>query len=146
MSKFVSRSGFHRGGRVRVGTVFKKPSRTKQQFREECDINTLMKKYEKTGLMTHVNRHEGRYEDVAGAVDYQEAANIVMAAQSTFMSLPATVRKHFDNDPGAFMEFVTNPDNKDKMVELGLMNAPAPAPEPQEVRVVSMPEDTPAKK
>ena len=38
------------------------PSRTKQAFKEECDVNNILRKYEKTGLITHVAAYKGRYE------------------------------------------------------------------------------------
>jgi phage internal scaffolding protein len=48
--------------------------------------------------------------------------NFIIQAQEDFALLPANVRKRFNNDPGEFFEFATNPDNYDDMVKLGLAN------------------------
>ena len=36
-------------------------SRTKQSFQKECDINAIMAKYQKTGAITHFNKHQQQY-------------------------------------------------------------------------------------
>ena len=116
------RSGFTK---KRVPKTFTKgTSRTKQCFKEECDINFVMKKYKVTGLLEHQNRYQGDYSDCCGAVDYQTAMNMIMNADEAFMSLPAKVRSEFGNDPGSFLEFATNPANQERMVEMGLYSPP----------------------
>lgn len=124
--------------RVRVLKTFSKASRTKQAFKDECDINRVMKKYEKTGVITHVNRFSGRYGDFISAPDYQAACNAVLAAQDMFMTLPSKVRARFENDPRAFLEFAQNPDNVDEMRELGLLK-PEVVEHVQKVHVVNEP-------
>ena len=39
-----------------------------------------------------------------------------------FDDLPAKVRREFDNDPFKFLEFVEDPENVERMAELGLVN------------------------
>lgn len=124
-------------GRRRVVLSTPGPGRTKQAHKKECDINVIMAKYQKSGLLTHVAQHEGRYEDVTGSLSYHEAMNVVVRAQRTFDSLPASIRNKFGNDPGKFLEFATDPKNADGMVELGLMPKKAEAPPPQKVEVVN---------
>jgi len=46
-----------------------------------------------------------------------------------FEELPSTIRAQFENNPEKFLEFVQNPDNLDKMRELGLAKAPQSPPE-----------------
>lgn len=113
--------------------------RTKQAHKDECDINRILHTYDKTGLITHVSASVAQYGDFTEVNEYQESLNTVIAAQNAFDELPASIRKKFGNDPGAFFEFATDPDNADAMVTLGLANAPdVPlAPEPVEVRVVN---------
>jgi len=96
-------------------------SLAKQANRDESDINTIMAKYEKTGLVNHVKEYQGRYEDVSNAVDYQAALHIVNEAQEMFLSLPSSIRKRFDNDPAEFLEFATNPANLEELRDLGLL-------------------------
>jgi hypothetical protein len=58
--------------------------------------------------------------------DYKEALEMINSSMESFMGLPSDIRKLFDNDPGEFFEFATNPANADKMVEMGLASSPAP--------------------
>ncbi len=103
------------------------PSLAKQSFREECDINTIMKKYEKTGLIEHLNRHQGDYGNFIGYEAYHESLNKLLAAQEAFASIPSSIRRKFGNDPAEFLEFAQNPENLDQMIEMGL--APPKRPE-----------------
>lgn len=114
-------AGWRRGGRLQVKADTIGPSMTKQEFVDECDINNIMSTYQKTGMLNHVNQYGGEYSDVTGAVSFHEAQNIVLEAQNAFMSVPSSVRAQFDNDPGKFLDFVNNPENKDKMREMGLL-------------------------
>lgn len=103
-------------------------SRTKQSFKHECDINTIVGRYLRTGVLDFVSRYEPRYADVTG-VDFQRSMELVAQARGMFSQLPAKVRAEFENDAGAFVEFVSNPDNHDALVEMGLAKA---KPEPAE--------------
>lgn len=122
--------------RPRFQKFFKEPSRTVQASKDECDVNKIMAKYQKNGLLTHLNRFEGKYDDVSNAVEYQEALNIVRESERVFMTLPSSVRAKFENDPGAFMAFVNDPSNANEMITLGLRRAPIEEPGPIPVRLV----------
>jgi len=99
-------------------------SLTHQSMAAECDINTIMKKYEKTGVLEHRNRFEGAYGDFSNVPEsYHESMNAVIAAEEMFSTLPARVRRRFHNDPGAFIDFATNPDHAQDMIDLGLATA-----------------------
>jgi phage internal scaffolding protein len=92
---------------------------TKQSFKDECDVNKIIPRYEKTGILTHLNKIEGRYGDITG-VDFQTAQDIVVNATQLFDSMPSNVRHRFNNSPRLFLDFMHNPDNADEMVKLGL--------------------------
>lgn len=100
---------------------------TKQSFRDETNINRIMQRYEKTGIIDHVRDNPGQYGDFSNVHTYQESLNMIMLAQEMFDSLPAIVRKTFDNDPVKFVEFAQDPDNDDQMREMGLLD-PLPSP------------------
>lgn len=117
-------------------------SLTRQEFAQECDINNLMSQYEKTGVINHFNRGEPQYVDFTAVPDLQESLHILGEATVAFNSLPAVVRKEFDNDPTKFLEFASNPDNIDKMREYGLA-APKPIPEPEKIQKVEIVDKTP---
>lgn len=101
-------------------------SMTKQSFKKECDINNILAKYRKTGMIDHIRENNGQYVDVPESFDYHGAMNIVAKASSMFEELPSDLRKKFDNDAGAFLDFVNNPENADAMCELGLMKPAEP--------------------
>lgn len=99
---------------------------TRQEFAAECDINVLLAQYEKTGVLTHYSARSPQYLDVSEVPDLLTAMQVLDQAQAAFMTLPAVVRKEFDNDPVRFMEYAAKPENLDQMRKWGL--AP-PAPE-----------------
>lgn len=106
------------------------PTLTQQHAKAECDINNILRQYDRTGVITHVAKAAGQYGDFTAVNEYQESLNMVIAAQEAFMELPSGIRKQFANDPGAFFEFATDPANADQMVALGLANPPQVVAEP----------------
>lgn len=114
------------------------PSRTRQEFADECDINILMQRFERTGVISHVAQAEPMYLDLSeGVPDLMTALETVRAAEAAFMSLPASVRKEFDNDAIKFVAFAEDPDNLGKLREWGLAPTPAPQAPPMRVEVVN---------
>jgi len=94
-------------------------SRTKQSFKNECDINNIMRKFQKTGAVAHVARFGGDY-GFATSVDFHEASNIVIRGRELYSALPSSIRKRF-GDPGEFLDFVQDPKNEDEMRSLGIL-------------------------
>jgi len=129
--------------RPRLVKRFLKPSLTKQEFKEECDINVLMKRYQKTGLFPQHPGASPRYVSNIGAPDFLEAQNLILQARSEFSALNAELRKRFDNDPSKFLAFVNDPANADELIKLGLREAPKPEPGPVRVEVVNPPGNDP---
>jgi len=108
------------------------PSVTRQSFKQECDINHIMKKYQKTGLVDHVTRFQGNYDDLTGSPDYHEAMNKIITANDAFSTLPSSVRTRFHNNPAEFLDFVSNPDNMPEMEAMGLIPPSPTEPVPVE--------------
>jgi len=94
-------------------------SLTKQSFTDECDINTIMRKYQKTGAIDHVNKHEASY-GYATSDTFQEALETVARGKQMFEELPSSIRTKFENDPAKFLDFVQDNNNQAEMVEIGL--------------------------
>lgn len=106
-------------GKVRV-TLECGPGRTKQEFKKETDINVILKKFEKTGIINFRDANEAMYEDI-DPLDFHQAMNIVAQGKEMFEALPATLRKRFGHDPENFLEFIQDPGNKDEARKLGLL-------------------------
>lgn len=117
---------------------------TRQEFAEECDINTLMARYEKTGIVSHVRTQEPAYFDASDVPDLATALAIAHDAEVAFMTLPAATRREFDNDPIAFVQFAGDPANLPRMREWGLAPPEKVPDPPMRVEVVSPPAPAPA--
>lgn len=102
------------------GITFTQPSMALQSAAAECDIYNIIKQFNTTGLVTHVAQGTPQYGDVSDVPDYQAALEVIMTAEEQFGALPANVRREFDNDPGKMLEFIHNPNNYERGVELGL--------------------------
>lgn len=107
------------------GLTFEKPSLTQQHFKDECDINLIIKRFTKNDLALMAMMSDMRYGDYSTPVDFHEAMNIVIRAQEQFDSLPSSVRDKFDNDPVKMLDFVSKKENIEESVRLGLLNKQA---------------------
>jgi len=107
------------------GLACEEPTLAQQQFKAECDINNILKQFNVTGLLPQ-KAVSPRYGDFSGIMDYHSALNAVIDAEDEFMTLPADLRKRFDHDPAALVEFLADENNRDEAVKLGLVD-PSPA-------------------
>jgi len=114
------------------------PSKARQEFLDECDVNGIMERYEKTNVWPFPDVDMSpRYFDATNVPDLQTALAVMIDAEAAFMSLPAKVRKEFDNSAIEFVAFAQDEKNLDKMREWGLA-PPAKAPDgPMKVEVVN---------
>lgn len=97
------------------------PTLTKQEFIEECDVNNILKNYAKTGIMNEV-KTEGIFGDFTKIPNYQTALDVVNEANEQFLTLDSKIRvKEFDNNPQKLMDFLADPENRDRAVSLGLV-------------------------
>jgi hypothetical protein len=119
---------FYKTNGAAVVYVDTSPSMTRQEFRDECDINVLMSKYD-----AHVIGGPGNlgpmvpvYFDFADLPqDLMSYMEFMSGAEKAFMTLPAVVRKHFDNSALDFVAYASDPGNIAQMREWGLA-APLP--------------------
>lgn len=91
----------------------------RQSFKDECDINNILKKYQKTGVVDWLAKHEGTYADVS-AFDFMSAQMTIVEAKRMFGDLPSSVRKRFSNDPAEFLLFMEDDSNLEEAIKLGL--------------------------
>ncbi len=106
------------------GLACEEPSLAQQHFKDECDINTILERFNITGMLPQ-SPLSPRYGDFSGISDYHTAINRVIAAQDEFDGLPAQIRAKFDNDPAKLIEFLDNEANRPEAEELGLVEKAA---------------------
>lgn len=106
---------------------------TQQSFKDECDINHLVKAF---GLGKPIPGAEIPAMDfeIDRIIDYQTALNELRAADAAFLGLSSEVREFFENDPAQLLDFVHTPANREKAIELGLIPSDVP-PQPVLVRL-----------
>jgi len=119
------------------GLACEEPSLAQQHFKDECDINNILRQFNITGLLPE-SPLSPRYGDFTGIGDYHTALNRVIAAQEEFEALPAQIRARFENDPAQLIEFLENSDNRPEAEELGLV-------EKATAEVVEVAQNTPVK-
>ena len=104
-----------------------KKSLTQRMFKDDCDINAIISSYTKGVPITHVQNIQAQYGDVTNVPDLQEAMHILAQADELFKQVPAKIRKEFDHDPKKYFDFVTDENNVDAMIEMGLIPDRKPA-------------------
>jgi len=100
-------------------------TKTQQHFKNECNINQIMKKYAKTGFLTDPTKIPTRYPqfgDFSNIQDYQTLKNKELEISTYFNKLPAALRTKFNYNPQEFINWINNPDNKDEALKLGLID------------------------
>lgn len=133
MAKVIARGYFDVVGLDQGGLACEDPSLTVQASKDECDINNIVNKYLRTGDIALLGQRQTVYADVSELGDLQDAYGRVMAAEEAFLSLPAEIRREFDNDPIKLVNFCSDPSNLPRAIELGL------APKPLEASSASSP-------
>lgn len=94
--------------------------RTKQSEAESCDINKIMARYINTGRLPDYIKDNPTYGDFSEPFDFREALHTVKRAEEQFELLPSKFRNELGNDPAQFLEFVKDPKNKERLIEMRL--------------------------
>lgn len=120
----------------KTGEVYIPPSRTKQDMKDACDINNIIRDFRVTGQVAHMSRNAqvGTYADLPDSIDFQQSLELVARARESFASLPSAVRNRFNNNPAEFLGFMANPANQQEIINMGLATdrRPPPPPAPSE--------------
>jgi len=122
VSKVKFKTGY--SDRTRTGFETTGESLTQQSHAAAADVRNIIKQYDRTGLIANVNKGIAQYGDYSEINEYAEALNMVREAEQSFQEIPSHIREQFNNNAGLFFEFATNPKNSEKMVEMGLAQAP----------------------
>lgn len=112
------------------GQIFHWPSLAQQHFKEECDINNIIARYEQTGVLVDPTLPGRNFEfgDYSAVQDYQDSLNYVIEAREMFDSLPSKLRERFNYDPSKLLQFLADESNRDEAIRLGLVDPPTPSP------------------
>lgn len=102
-----------------AGMEFVELSQAQQHFKDECDINNIIASFDTTGVMPS-GTAQPVFGDFSGVPDLADTYASLISAKSDFDHLPLKIRERFNYDPERFLAFVSNPDNLDEMVSLGL--------------------------
>lgn len=114
-----------------------------QQFKNDCDINSIMARFQKTGAIDHVAKHQPQYGD-SNPMDYHQSMTIIANANSMFADLPSSLRRKFNGNPAEFLEFVQDPKNEAEAKELGISLSPEAKAKAEEIAKSQTPAEPPA--
>lgn len=106
---------------------FDLPSLTEQHHKSDCDVNEILRRYMKTGILDSKSDKTPLFGDFSGAPrDYAAAVQLLDDARARFASLPSPIRERFGNDPFQLLQFLDDPHNREEAVSLGLLASSAP--------------------
>lgn len=100
--------------------------RTKQEFKDECDINVIMARYMQSGVLPP-GVGVAQYGDFSTVEDFQSSMELIKRAEEQFAAQPSKVRDRFNNNAAEFLEFVMDVANKEEAQKLGLLKDEKPA-------------------
>lgn len=100
------------------------PSMTEQSHAKECDINCIMARYRKTGVLAPDHQlRSGYYADLCEVGSYEEMQQAIVDAESHFLKLSPGQRAAFGNSVHRFLDEIHDSTKIDKFINLGLVAA-----------------------
>lgn len=96
----------------------------KQSFKNEVDINTIVKQFGIGYEMPEPQFVPGT-QDFTNIPDFHTAMNLRARAFEQFDAYPAHIRAKFDNDPMAFVDFSLKEENRAELADMGLLTPEA---------------------
>lgn len=115
-----------KNGTKRVRIFNEDPSLTAQEYGPDTDINNIMAKYKKTGVINHLRTKEASYADMSEVSDLLGASIKMQEAKEKFAQLPSEVRKKFADNPQNMIDYLGDPNNLEDAEKLGLVNIHRP--------------------
>lgn len=111
------KSAYHPDTKKRTNEITKyPPTMAKQSMIDDANINSIIKRNMNTTLLADLDKLEMVYGQITQD-DLLTAHQKILAAEESFMEIPSTIRKIFDNDAGKFIDYATNPINLKQMQE-----------------------------
>jgi len=99
---------------------------TKQSHKDECDIHRILRQYQRTGIITHVQSAQAQFLDLPSSLDFQSSIQLIRDAEQAFASLPASVRDKFHNSPEAFLSAFQDASRADELRAMGFLKPKTP--------------------
>lgn len=96
-------------------------SLTDQSFAKQANINNIVAKYQKTGILGNGEVGYLKYGDVSQTPSLEAAFEAVFRATEAFNCLPATIRKLLDNDPSQLEIWLSDEKNHKIAEDHGLL-------------------------
>ncbi len=114
-------------GAPEKGLEFVQPSLTQQQFKDECEIESLLKAHNLGQVMGILNNHQRQplYGDVSDIPDFHDSQNHVARATEYFNGLPSDVRAQFDNSLAKFLTTLNDPSAREALTDMGVLKKAA---------------------
>lgn len=109
--------------RKRVQVTFKNPSLTKQSFKQECDINTIVNRFQNTGQIPLQNNLEPQYGN-APDLDLKTALDNVKNLHREFDDLPDYKKQIFNNNPTEYAEFLSQYEERPESFHSSFLDEP----------------------
>lgn len=98
-------------------------SLTEQSHTDEVNLNTMVKRMGLTdGAIPPAVFDPSYYGDFTDVADFRTSLDRVRVAQENFAALPAKLRARFDNNAAKLFAFVSDPENAEEAVRLGLLH------------------------
>lgn len=116
MQKYYTR----KNGTIGCDTINEEKTMTDQQFRDDCDVNIILKRLMAGQATPLPMSNKGVFGDFTNMPSYQESLQNVINANDAFMTLPSGVRTRFQNDPQQLMDFLNDKENVEESIKLGL--------------------------
>lgn len=124
MVNFVTRYGLKNVKNFRSN----KPSMTQQQFKNECDINHIIKRYNKDPQLwaTLINNakdiNSPSFADFTDVGDFRHAMDKVSQIGEFFASIPSEVRARYNQNPELLFAAMHDPSQWQYLAEKGVLN------------------------
>lgn len=101
------------------------PSKTMQEFIDDCDINHILNSFNSTGVLPPSQQVDSmrvpEFLDISDLPETpQEFYDVFKTAQDSFDALPVEIKERFNHDKEKFIKFVLDPKNVNTLCDLGL--------------------------
>ena len=95
---------------------------TEQHHKELCNIERIVRDFKRNGVADHTREPSQVFADATKMGSFQERMDLITKTQQEFEMLPADIRAVFNNKTENLIEFLSDEENHDKAVEMGLLD------------------------